>query len=432
MIELVVWLVLRHPTFGVPLLIAFAVLLVVGARGQNRARTQQVIRRGGTGLAPAAKAKLRAADPTFSEILFLDQVRLIFARAQEERGRGNLASIAALLDDRILKGLRERTRGPVEEVVVGVARMTSIEIHDPWVSIEVLFEANFQENGCHTHTVERWSFRRTLACRSPGPERMRSLGCPACGSTLETRPDGSCVHCDTPIGGGQQLWQVTRAGVSHHREVPRVELSLGGGMEIGTDLALVRAADLDAQIRALSGRHPELRLGDFNTYATAVFLKIQEAWAAMDYEKARPYETDALYQQHRYWLHRYRAQGLRNRLEDIRITRIDVARLGVDAWVEFITLRMHAQMRDWTEDGRGQVVGGSKDTPKRFTEYWTFVRGAGGNAKPRSQVDQCPSCGAALDNVGQTGICGYCDAKVTSGDFDWVLAAIDQDEVYQG
>jgi hypothetical protein len=30
------------------------------------------------------------------------------------------------------------------------------------------------------------------------------------------------------------------------------------------------------------------------------------------------------------------------------------------------------------------------------------------------------------------GICEYCESRVTSGQFDWVLSRIEQDEVYAG
>jgi hypothetical protein len=37
-----------------------------------------------------------------------------------------------------------------------------------------------------------------------------------------------------------------------------------------------------------------------------------------------------------------------------------------------------------------------------------------------------------LDKVNQAGICEYCGNKVVTGDFDWVLATIEQDEEYRG
>jgi hypothetical protein len=30
------------------------------------------------------------------------------------------------------------------------------------------------------------------------------------------------------------------------------------------------------------------------------------------------------------------------------------------------------------------------------------------------------------------GVCEYCQGKVTSGEFDWVLSRIEQDEAYRG
>jgi len=49
-----------------------------------------------------------------------------------------------------------------------------------------------------------------------------------------------------------------------------------------------------------------------------------------------------------------------------------------------------------------------------------------------SRVDAgCPSCGAPLQ-IEMAGNCVYCRAKVTSGDFDWVLSKIEQDDSYQG
>jgi predicted amidophosphoribosyltransferase len=43
----------------------------------------------------------------------------------------------------------------------------------------------------------------------------------------------------------------------------------------------------------------------------------------------------------------------------------------------------------------------------------------------------CPNCGAPL-KVNSTGICEFCSGKITSGEFDWVLSLIEQDESYRG
>ena len=49
----------------------------------------------------------------------------------------------------------------------------------------------------------------------------------------------------------------------------------------------------------------------------------------------------------------------------------------------------------------------------------------------RSTPGACPNCGAPLA-ISMAGHCTYCKAKVTGGDFDWVLSKIEQDESYAG
>ena len=91
-------------------------------------------------------------------------------------------------------------------------------------------------------------------------------------------------------------------------------------------------------------------------------------------------------------------------------------------------------MLDWTEDTNGKIVAGSKKETRTFSEYWTFIRMVSRQTpQPGAwEKDMCPSCGAPLDQISMAGICGYCDAKITGGDFDWVLSRIEQDEAYTG
>jgi hypothetical protein len=130
-------------------------------------------------------------------------------------------------------------------------------------------------------------------------------------------------------------------------------------------------------------------------------------------------------------MERYRAEGYVNRVSEAVVTGVHLGKLSIDAYVESITVRIFARMLDWTEDKSGKVVGGSATEPKIFSEYWTFVRSAG-KAHRESSVSNCPNCGAPLDKVSETGVCGYCDAKIVTGEYDWVLSSIDQDDDYAG
>lgn len=429
---LLVWLVFEHPVIGVPVaVVVFGFVLWSKTHGVDQRRVVRTHAR--PAAAPNADARvLRTRDPNFSEPLFLDLARLVYARAHEERGRGNWAPLAPYFAPAVLDELRGIGTARVRDVVLGTTRIEGVAISGDTAQIAVLFEGNRTEGATTCFVRERWRFRRAAGTLSPGPDRMRVLACPNCGSSIETRPDGTCRNCDAVLADGRLQWQVVEARVLQAEPAPPLRRSRGGGVEVGTDLPLVLAPDLPAQLRAFQARHPETSWEELRGRFVEIFLRIQGAWSDGTWEKARPYETDFLFQQHRYWMERYAAEGLRNRMERVQVTDVAIAKVALDAWFESITVRVFARMRDWTDDARGEVVGGSRTQDRVFSEYWTFLRSAGTSAKPREQVDNCPSCGAPLDNVSESGVCGYCDARITGGEYDWVLSAIDQDEAYRG
>jgi hypothetical protein len=96
-----------------------------------------------------------------------------------------------------------------------------------------------------------------------------------------------------------------------------------------------------------------------------------------------------------------------------------------------VAVRLWGTGRDvTTEAASGRVVGGSARRPRRYSEYWTLIRGASVRGAPRTEK-ACPSCGGPLA-VSMAGNCEYCGTLVTSGAFDWVLSRIEQDDVYAG
>ncbi len=128
----------------------------------------------------------------------------------------------------------------------------------------------------------------------------------------------------------------------------------------------------------------------------------------------------------------YEEKGLTNRLDGLRVTNIVTARVERDRDVEAITVRIFACCKDYTLDARGRVVGGSPTSERTFSEYWTFVGSTSARERtPDAVAPSCPSCGAPIDRMGEAGICGYCNTKVSTGDFGWVLMTITQDEVYE-
>ena len=244
--------------------------------------------------------------------------------------------------------------------------------------------------------------------------------------------EGRCSYCSEVVDQGELSWQLVSIDtLSRHPQTP-LDTKLGpGGTEPGLGRPTPVQPDLAAALRAMTRRNPDFDPARFREHVRHVFHSLQKAWSEMRWEEARPFETDRLFQSHRFWIERYRAQGLRNKLDDITIDRLVVARVERDAWFEIITVRIYASMLDCVVDGDGKVVGGNPRVHRKFSEYWTFVKRSGVRVDPDRSVTNCPSCGAAADRVNQAGICGYCDAKITTGEFDWVLALIEQDDVFE-
>lgn len=453
-LAIIVWLLFQYPELGVPVVIVIGVVTVFQKYQQSNGSGRTVTRshpdeawqeqpatpsRTATARASAVRTdELIAADPDFSIPLFMDMARLVYTRAQEHSAQ--LDPLMGYLSPGARRTIESALAGDaVSDVCIGSSQLTTVQVIGEWQKLKVRFEANVSRRSGAAKTrqflrVETWEFARKHGCKSLGPDRMQELRCPSCGNASETRPDGKCTRCETVINDGRLMWIVRGIAITCNEEVPRVALALGGGMEAGTQIPTRPDSNLGPNLRRLSVMQPDFSVRDFQARATATFLRVQQAWSAGDQTALRPLESDFLYQQHRYWLNRYAAEGLKNYCTDVKVRDVNFAKLSLDGYVVAVTVRIFASMNDWTEDKRGQVLGGSKSEPRIFSEYWTFVRSI--QAKPSQSAAEgpvgCPSCGAPLDRVSDAGICGYCEAKITSGTFDWVLNDIQQDEVWGG
>lgn len=450
LVRLLLWLIFRHPVIGIPVAIVVVIVLMRMARQGAFLRTAgenptvlvggpapaqpsisvSPLRQGSVNLTP-----VRTSDPLFSEPVFLDFAQLVYARAHAMRGTGDRGPLTAWLAQEALDKLfADRVGlGAVDNVIFGVTRLTSAATDKGFVLLEVAFQANLTEtrNGVPRQMLcdERWTFRRKAGVRSPAPERMRALGCASCGSTAEPKVDGACPSCGSPRKGGLTQWEVARIPYADRHELTPPELTPPGGIEPGLERPTVRDPRLQATKRAFDGKHPDFDWPGFEKLVAETFVTLQDAWTTQTWERARPLETDALFQTHRFWLERYSRFGLKNRVEETKVQKLELARIDSDAFFEAITVRVYAGALDWTEDSGGNVVSGNKSERTIFSEYWTFLRAISGTpAGPRV----CPSCGAPVAATGQAIVCGYCGSKLSTDAFGWVVSRMEQDEVYAG
>ncbi len=378
---------------------------------------------------------LSQTDPNFSLVLFDDFLVALYTEIKQAQGRGQLARYQPYLGPTAMQSLGH-PGGEITSVIVGSASIEEVSGLDPsssHVRVKVAFETNYGirrpqgESAMYVH--EEWTMIRKRDAKSRTPDKARVIGCPNCGAPLDVVAAGVCTHCRANVTGGMFDWQVIDISVLDTQA--RGPMLTSNVQEEGTDLPTVVDPSAAARFRALEAADPGTTWPNLSNRIGLVFHEFQTAWAARDLAKMRPYMSDALFSTQTFWVEEYKKQGLRNITENAQIASLELANVTQDAFFDAVTVRLYAASLDYTVNAQtNQIVSGNRSHPRRYTEYWTLIRGRGAKGPPK--VDKsCPNCGAPLD-VSMTGVCNYCKVKVTTGQFDWVLSRIEQDEVYRG
>jgi hypothetical protein len=375
---------------------------------------------------------IRDVDPDFSLVLLEDFLYALYAEAQTARGRGAHAVLLPYFREAARAKLLALGQHEVHGVVVGALCFVSFA-GSPRLGIGVEIEANYAEehdDGTHGfYTRERWSLSRRRDARSRPPESIRILGCPSCGAPLDRLLGGTCQYCNRVVDNGNHDWIVESIAIVERGE--RGPMLIGAVEEEGTDLPTRFDPDLPRQLADLRDKDPDFEVDNLRERVRRIFHVMQDAWSTLRWDKARPFLSDNLFEAQSYWIDAYKKQGLRNVTQDAAVSDIEIVRVTRDRWYCALTARVHASSLDFTvRSADGQVVSGDQAHPRRYTEYWTLIRSSGRAGKSRTDT-ACPACGASLE-VAMTAVCSFCHAKVNSGEFDWVLSRIEQDEIYAG
>ena len=191
---------------------------------------------------------------------------------------------------------------------------------------------------------------------------------------------------------------------------------------------------LTEDLAALQAKDPNFNQQMFLDRAQAAFFALQKAWMDRNLEPARVYMSDGIYHRWKAQIDAMIAAHKKNVLDNLVIGGVQIVKVQTDPNFDSITVRIDASAADYEVDDTtaNKVIYGSRqDQP--FTEYWTFTRSGAARTKAGegAEATQCPNCGAPL-SINESGVCSYCKATVTSGQFGWVLDNITQASEWQG
>jgi hypothetical protein len=436
-------LCIQYPALGVPILIVIVAFFVgkaaLGARQKGwststpesvRAveRVQRSARVGRSDL-----RAIRALDPAFSLVLFEDFAYMLYAAVQRARATGSQA-LAAYLAPNLAQALVDPQLSDVQGIVIGAMRYVRFSgTQGPMLEVEIELESNYVEvlragGARRYYAVDRLVLTRVATARSRPPARAHTLDCPNCGAPLEAMRGAECSYCRQNVGFGRFDWMI--AAFANQTRETRGPLLTGDVAETGTDLPTIVDGGAPQRFEELTRKDPGVGWQALQGRVALIFAELQIAWSGRDPLRIRPFVSDNLFQSMYYWIDLYTQERCRNVTENARILRVDLANVLSDAYFDAITVRIFASSIDYTISDAGKLLSGSRSRPRTYSEYWTLIRGSARRGEPRRD-NNCPNCGAPL-RISMTGQCEYCRVKVTSGDFDWVLSRIEQDESYGG
>ncbi len=444
-LDLIIWLILSlPPEISVPLIIIIIVVYIIYKRKNannpiiNSAPTYEN-RSISIANIDTQIDKLKTADANFSKILFLEFISNLYNKYYFYQNKKEFKNLAPFLSEHLIKEVENKqVRQDFSEIVIGSINISVVSFYQTSTAITVDIDANYTATslGASTRYIvqERWLLNRNSNVFSPEPNVMRSIGCPNCGASSNFNDAGRCEYCGTFIQRGEMQWFVKDRRILSQSALTTSSL-LTYSQEVGTNYPTIYQNELQKQLTYFETRHNIAFVNYFTKFkentASAYFKEIYRAWTIQNWDSVRHLVADRLWESNNFWQIAYKAANYINRLDNLNISKIELAKIEHDKFYEAITVRIFANCHDYVTDRTGQVLAGSNKKMRYYSEYWTFIR-RNGVEREDYNLKTCPNCGAPADRFAQAGVCEYCSTKITNGDFSWILAIITQDEVYKG
>ena len=176
----------------------------------------------------------------------------------------------------------------------------------------------------------------------------------------------------------------------------------------------------------LQQRDPEFSPTEVEATIANVYVQMQQAWTAGDFEPMRPYFNNTLFSQFSNQLAALNKRGHTNYVDNIAVLETKVRGWYETNGFEYLVVKVRTRITDYTMDRGGRVVSGYTDA-ESYMEY-EYVLGRPAGTKTTKQAAQtvageCPNCGAPI-NLAQSAKCPYCGTVVESNRFTWVITNI--------
>ena len=163
-------------------------------------------------------------------------------------------------------------------------------------------------------------------------------------------------------------------------------------------------------------------------WAKDLYVKLQNAWTARDWEPMRPFETESLFEQHKSQLQGYIDTNRINVVDRIAVNYATLYKFRQEGDRDILEIALKATKKDYIIDATTkEVLEGNKEQDRISVYKMTFERKTGvltpeGTGKVKTT--NCPNCGAPTE-ITSAGKCPYCGSVITTGNNTWVLSGLE-------
>jgi tellurite resistance protein len=375
---------------------------------------------------------LRASDPEFDLVTFLDQVKGLFLRVQAAWAAGDLGPVRRDLSDATFQRFRvqldlmrgQGVRNVTADMAVLDLQAVGLERTSAFDTLHVRIRAQARDLDVPVSLptgeamerarraplepfIEVWSFVRRPGTRSRKDGLLPPGKCPNCGAPFDGGAAGNCTYCGAIVNSGAYDWvlaeitQGVEAG-SAPLEVPGLEALQAVDSALSLEVLEDRASLLfwgwiDAQARNEPGRMAKLATPDLLAEMAADVAGL-------------------------------RARGRTRVFLQAAVGSVAVRQIE-DASA---TTLVHVEIR-WSARMGVVPQGHSAGTLATLPQRWIFslARKAGVKTdEARGMATaRCGNCGAPLGDSVQP-ICEHCGTTLNDGAHDWVLARAEPFEVW--
>lgn len=442
LVDILLFLVVRHPKVGCPLVIIVGLAFYFYQRNNNPTantrkalqryeaeRNVQVDQRSIDGWVNALKLK----DPAFDMNALLSRAKTLFIATQDAWMKGDMTPVRPFLSDatyqrfvtQLMLMHRQGVRDAISDLNVSEVQLIGLDQTEGFDTVHIRVRASLRDTDVPaTFTyeqaieaakkapvdsfVEVWSLVRKPGAQTKIGDTAFQGKCPNCGAPFAGGAANNCEFCGAIVNSGNYDWVLA---------------------EITQAIENVRGYALVDGLKEMRERDPSFNIQVLEDRASLIFWKWVDAQSANESGRLSKLAGKDFTTRLARELEDLRGSGRRRVFLECAVGGVNtrLVRHAADHDEAHVEIRWSAKMGLF---GLTEKPNGASPTlPQRSMFVFSRKSGAKTNAANGMATNRCPNCNAPLtDTVSPT--CDFCGAQLQDGEKDWVLIRAESYEAW--